>query len=55
MCNLISALSHEKATQEVSKFDKNTLKHTETQEKSGWKECKAVLYFGVVFLAVFIL
>lgn len=37
---VFSALSHEIATQEVSKFDKNTLKHADTQEKSGWKECK---------------
>ena len=38
--SMFSALSHEITASEVSKFDKNTLKHAETNEKSGWKECK---------------
>lgn len=29
-----SAISHDKATEEVSKFDKSSLKHTETEEKN---------------------
>lgn len=31
---MFSAISHDKATEEVSKFDKSQLKHTETEEKN---------------------
>jgi len=32
--HLVSAISHDKATEELSKFDKGQLKHTTTAEKN---------------------